>query len=162
MNTDEHGYLDGLTERVIGAVFEVGNTLGAGFLEKVYERALLRELALRGIRATAQASLVVTYKGQPVGEYFADILVEDVLAIELKCVDRLANEHTAQCLNYLPASGLRLCLLVNFQKSKVEWKRILYGFQAPSGLRGHLRRNRHTRFAYLFSGHYTRSFNSFR
>ena len=64
MNTDEHGYLDGLTERVIGAVFEVGNTLGAGFLEKVYQRALLRELALRGIRATAQASLVVTYKGQ--------------------------------------------------------------------------------------------------
>ena len=129
MNTDEYGYCDSLTERVLGSVFEVSNTLGAGFLEKVYERALLRELSLRGIRATAQASLAVTYKGHPIGVYVADILVEDVLAIELKCVDRLANEHTAQCLNYLSASGLRLCLLVNFQKPKVEWKRLMHGFQ---------------------------------
>ncbi|MGA2724598.1 MAG: GxxExxY protein [Bryobacteraceae bacterium] len=131
MNTDEHGYCDSLTERVLGAVFEVANTLGAGFLEKVYERALLRELALRGIRATAQASLAVTYKGHHVGEYFADILVEDLLVIELKCVERLAKDHTAQCLNYLRASGFRLCLLINFQKPKVEWKRIMYGFQTP-------------------------------
>jgi GxxExxY protein len=110
---------------VLGAIFEVANTLGAGFLEKVYERALLQELALRGIRATSQASRVVSYKGYRVGEYIADILVEDLLVIELKCVDRLANEHTAQCLNYLRGSGLRLCLLVNFQKPKVEWKRIM-------------------------------------
>ena len=81
MNTDEHGYLDSLTERVLGAVFEVSNTLGAGFLEKVYEHALIRELALRGIRASAQASLAVTYKRQHVGEYFADILVEDNLGL---------------------------------------------------------------------------------
>ena len=131
MNTDENGYLDSLTERVLGAVFEVSNTLGTGFLEKVYERALLRELAIRGIRATAQASLAVTYKGHHVGEYFADVLVEDLLVVELKCVDRLGNEHTAQCLNYLRASGLGLCLLINFQKSKVEWKRIIHGFQIP-------------------------------
>ena len=65
------------------------------------------------------------------GDYFADILVEDVLVIELKCAERLSNEHTAQCLNYLRASSLRLCLLVNFQKPKVEWKRIVYGFQIP-------------------------------
>ena len=126
MNTDEHGYCDSLTERVLGAVFEVANTLGAGFLEKVYERALLRELALRGIRATAQASLAVTYKGHHVGEYFADILVEDLLVIELKCVERFSNEHMAQCINYLKASHLRLALLFNFQKPKVEWKRIVY------------------------------------
>jgi GxxExxY protein len=67
MNTDENGYLDSLTERVLAAVFEVSNTLGAGFLEKVYQRALLRELALRGVQATAQASLAVTYKGYAVG-----------------------------------------------------------------------------------------------
>jgi GxxExxY protein len=103
-----------LTESVLGAVFEVSNTLGAGFLEKVYERALLRELALRGISATAQASFTVVYKGQSVGEYFADILVEDALVVELKCVERLANEHTAQCLNYLRACGRKVCLLVNF------------------------------------------------
>jgi GxxExxY protein len=130
MNADERGSFDSLTERVLGAVMEVSNTLGAGFLEKIYERALLRELHLRGIRATAQRSFPVTYKGHCIGEYFADILVEDVLVIELKCVDRLASEHTAQCLNYLRASGRTLCLLVNFQKARVEWKRIVYQFQA--------------------------------
>jgi len=134
MNTDQRGCFDSLTERVLGAVFEVSGTLGAGFLEKVYERALLRELGLRGIRATAQASFPVIYKSYYVGEYFADLLVEDVLVVELKCVERLANEHTAQCLNYLRASGRTLCLLVNFQKPKVEWKRIVHGFQIPGPL----------------------------
>jgi GxxExxY protein len=127
---------DPLTEQVLGAVFEVSNTLGAGFLEKVYERALLRELALRGLRTAAQASFAVEYKGLPVGEYFADILVEDALVVELKCVERLANEHTAQCLNYLRASGRTVCLLVNFQKPKVEWKRIVQGFQIPEPMAG--------------------------
>ena len=129
MNADERGFFESLTERVLAAVFEVSNTLGAAFLEKVYERALIAELALRGIRATTQASFPVTYKGHCVGEYFADILVEDVLVVELKCVERLANEHTAQCLNYLRASGRSLCLLINFQKPKVEWKRVVLGFQ---------------------------------
>jgi len=119
---------DSLTESVLGAIFEVSNTLGAGFLEKVYERALLRELSLRGIRAVPQIAFAVTYKGQSVGEYLADILVEDVLVVELKCVERLANEHTAQCLNYLRASGLTVCLLISFQKPKVEWKRIVHQF----------------------------------
>jgi len=99
MNADEHGCLNLLTEKVLAAVFEVSNTLGAGFLEKVYERALLIELRTRGIRATGQTSLTVSYKGQAVGEYFADIIVEDVLVVELKCVERFANEHMAQCLN---------------------------------------------------------------
>src|ERR1035437_1627247 len=134
MSVDDAGYFYSLTEQVLGAVFEVSNTLGAGFLEKVYERALLRELGLRGIRATAQVSLAVTYKGYSVGEYFADILVEDVLVVELKCVEHLANEHTAQCLNYLRASGRTVCLLINFQKPKVEWKRIVHRFQIPEAL----------------------------
>jgi GxxExxY protein len=131
MNADARGFFDSLTERVIGAVLEVSNTLGVGFLEKIYERALLRELELRGIRATAQAPLPVTYKGHSLGEYFADILVEDVLVIELKCVDRFASEHFAQCLNYLRASGLTICLLVNFQRPRAEWKRIVHQFQIP-------------------------------
>ena len=121
-------FLDSLSETVLNAVFEVSNTLGAEFLEKVYLRALLRELSLRGIRATAEASFAVLYKGHSVGEYFADLLVEDVLVVELKCAERLANEHIAQCLNYLRASGRTVCLLVNFQKPKVEWKRIVLGF----------------------------------
>jgi GxxExxY protein len=131
MNADERGYNDPLTERVLGAVFEVSNTLGAGFLEKVYERALFREFALRGIRAEAQASIAVMYKGYCVGEYLPDFLVEESLIIELKCVERFANEHVAQCLNYLKATGRTVCLLVNFQKPKVEWKRIVNGFLIP-------------------------------
>jgi GxxExxY protein len=127
MNADKH-QLDSLTERVLGAVFEVTNTLGAGFLEKVYQRALLTELGLRGLRATAEASFTVTHKSQSVGEYFADLLVEDVLVVELKCVERLSGEHTAQCINYLRASGRTVCLLVNFQKPKVEWRRVVHRF----------------------------------
>lgn len=126
MNADK---MDLITERVIGAVFEVSNTLGAGFLEKVYQRALLREFGLRGIKASSEAALKITYKGQNVGEYFADILVEDSVVLELKCVDRLAADHTAQCLNYLRASGLTVCLLINFQSPKVEWKRVVHEFE---------------------------------
>jgi GxxExxY protein len=131
MNADERGYNDPLTERVLSAIFEVSNTLGAGFLEKIYERALLRELAIREIRAVAQESIVVTYKGYCVGEYCPDLLVEETLIVELKCVERFGNEHIAQCLNYLRSTGRTVCLLVNFQKPKVEWKRIVNGFQIP-------------------------------
>ena len=81
MNAGERKCND-LAERVLGAVFEVANTLGAGFLEKVYERALLRELQLRGIPAVSQASFPVLYKGQCMGDYFADILVDHALVIE--------------------------------------------------------------------------------
>ena len=97
-------------------------------VDKVYQRALLTELGLRGLRATAEASFTVTSKSHSVGEYFADLLVEDVLVVELKCVERLSSEHTAQCINYLRASGQTVCLLVNFQKPKVEWKRIVHRF----------------------------------
>ena len=120
---------DSLTESVIGAILEVSNVLGAGFLEKVYQQALLKELKLRGIRATAEAPFSVNYKGQCVGHYFADILVEEVLVIELKCVDRLADEHVAKCLNYLRASGRSVCLLVNFQRPKAMWRRIVDRYQ---------------------------------
>jgi GxxExxY protein len=119
-------YLNGLADQVIGAADEVANVLGAGFLEKVYERALVRELALRGVKAKAQASLPVWYKEQCIGEYVADILIDGALIVELKCVDRLAGEHMAQCINYLKASGMKLALLINFQRPRVEWKRVVY------------------------------------
>ena len=72
--------------------------------------------------------LPCVYKGHCVGEYLADLLVEDRVLVELKCVDKFSNEHLAQCINYLKASHLRLAQLINFQKPKVEWKRIIYGF----------------------------------
>lgn len=111
---------------MIGAAFEVANVLGAGFLEKVYERALMRELGLRGVRAKSQVALPVRYKGQCIGEYVADLIVQDRVIVELKCVECFANEHLAQCINYLKASGLRVALLLNFQRSKVAWKRVVF------------------------------------
>jgi GxxExxY protein len=116
---------DDLIQKALAAAFEVANTLGSGFLEKVYERALLHELTLRNIPAQAQASFPVHYKGAYAGEYYADILVQDTLVLELKTVDHLAPEHTAQCINYLRASARKLALLINFQKPKLEWKRII-------------------------------------
>jgi len=123
MTADDH-WQDTLTENVLSAVFEVSNTLGAGFTDKVYQRALLRELTGRGLRTTAEASFKVMYKGKSVGEFFADLLVEDTLLLKLKSAERLTNEHTAQAMNCLKASGRAVCLLINFQKPKAEWKRI--------------------------------------
>ena len=109
--------------------------LGTGFPEKVYERALVKELGLRGISAQSQVPVEVSYKGENIGNYFADIVVENELIVELKCVERLCGEHMAQCLNYLRASGRNVCLLVNFQSQKVEWKRIVRSGTPPDGLR---------------------------
>ena len=113
-------------ETVIGAAYEVSNVLGAGFLEKVYERALMEEVSLRGLRATAQAPFPVAYKGKHVGTYSADLVVEGRLLVEVKCVEQFSNEHLAQCINYLKASGLHLGLLINFRRSRVEWKRVVH------------------------------------
>ncbi|MGJ5818396.1 GxxExxY protein [Paludibaculum fermentans] len=126
MDTDTHGSESEITEEVIGAAFEVANVLGAGFLEKVYERALIRELGFRGLHAKSQVSLPVRYKGQYISEYVADLIVQDRVIVELKCVERFANEHLAQCINYLKASGLHVALLLNFQRSKVAWKRVVF------------------------------------
>ncbi len=101
----------------------MSNVLGCGFLEKVYHRALVQELAIRRLAVR----YAVQYKGQHVGEYIADLVVGDQLVVELKCADSLSSEHTAQCINYLKASGLKLALLINFQHPKVEWKRIIFG-----------------------------------
>ena len=125
---DDRESLNALLEAVVGAAYEVSNVLGPGFLEKIYERALLNELALRGIPATPQVPYGVVYKGHPIGEYIADLVVDHRLLVELKCTHRLAGEHLAQCINYLTASGLHLALLINFQRSKIEWRRVVQGF----------------------------------
>ena len=125
MDADTHGWHAELSEAVIGSAFEIANILGAGFLEKVYEPALVRELALRGLSAKAQVSFPVSYKGQYIGVYVADLVVEEKLIVELKCVERFANEHFAQCINYPKVSGLNVALLINLQRPRLEWKRIL-------------------------------------
>jgi GxxExxY protein len=115
-----------LSERIIGCAFQVLNTLGAGFLEKVYENALAHELRKSGLLVAQQQGITVTYDGIVVGEYNVDILVEGTIIIELKAINALDNAHTAQCLNYLKATGLHLCLLLNFGKSRLEIQRIAH------------------------------------
>jgi GxxExxY protein len=126
INADEVR-LNELSEKIIGAAFEVSNVLGAGFLEKVYENALNVELKLRGLKTLPQAPLKVHYKKELVGDYIADILVENEIIVELKTVKEFDDIHLAQCLNYLRITGLKLCLLINFSKPRVEIKRIVNG-----------------------------------
>jgi GxxExxY protein len=118
-------HADEITETILGSAFEVANTLGCGCLEKVYERALLQELQDRGLRVKAQDAFKVAYKGRVVGEYLADLIVEEQVIVELKCVASFAPEHMAQCINYLKASNLKVALLLNFRRTKLEWKRIV-------------------------------------
>lgn len=128
MDADKRRSLDDLTERIIGAAIEVSNELGSGFLEKVYENALVEELKRRGMHGVQQSRLQVLYKGVTVGDYVADVVVENQVLVELKCVDVIAPEHMAQCLNYLKATGITVCLLMNFQRPKLEVKRVVLGF----------------------------------
>ena len=113
-----------LTEEVIGACFEVANELGSGFLESVYEKALLIALRKKNINVVTQAPVTVTFRGQQVGSFFADLLVEDEVIVELKAVKALVPEHLAQVINYLKATGLGTALLVNFGSRKVEYRRL--------------------------------------
>jgi len=118
--------LEELSYKVMSAVFEVHNVLGPGFLEKVYERALVKELGLRNIAVETQKEINVSYKNEIVGSYFADILVDGQIIIELKAVSVLLPLHEAQLLNYLKATGIKLGLLVNMGAQRVEYKRMVF------------------------------------
>ena len=115
-----------LTEKVIGVCFEVSNELGGGFLESVYQKALIIALTEKGLNAKEQAPLSVTFRGQTVGDFYADILVENRLIMELKAVKALSPDHEAQLMNYLKASGIKVGLLVNFGRKRLEWKRLVF------------------------------------
>jgi len=115
--------LNDLTYQINGAIYEVNKELGYGFLEKVYENALLIELTDRGLKAEKQYPIKVSYKDKEVGEYFADIVVEDKVILELKVVEDLQKIHEAQLLNYLKATNFKIGLLVNFTYPKAVIKR---------------------------------------
>lgn len=119
------GELNAITEKVIGCAFTVGNTLGCGFLEKVYENALAHEIRKMGLQVSQQGEIRVMYDGVEVGIYEADMLVEGRVLVELKAVRDLNDIYRAQCMNYLRATGLRICLLINFGNPKVEVRRIV-------------------------------------
>lgn len=115
--------VNGITRVAIGCAYTVSNSLGCGFLEKVYESALVHELTKKGLRVNRQHTIKVQYDGIVVGDYIADLVVEDRVLVEIKTVDCLASVHVAQCLNYLKATGIRVGLLMNFGAPRVETKR---------------------------------------
>ncbi len=116
-----------LSDKIIGCAFEVYNHLGHGFLEKVYERALLNEFTINNIQAESQVAIKVLYKNENVGDYFADIIVENKIILELKHVSSIENIHIAQLINYLKATGYKLGYILNFgNDKKLQFKRIIY------------------------------------
>ena len=114
-----------LAYQVIGLAMDVHSGLGYGFLEKVYENALMVLLRREGINAKQQSPINVFFEGQNVGDYFADILVEDKIILELKSVEKIIDIHKAQALNYLKATGLRLAIVLNFGKERLQYERLV-------------------------------------
>lgn len=112
-----------LTAAILGCCFEVINELGAGFLESVYEKALIVALAQKGFRVDSQVPMKVKFRGVVVGDFFADLVVENKVLIELKAVGRVLNDHKAQVINYLKATGVDVGLLVNFGNPRLEYYR---------------------------------------
>ncbi len=117
--------LNALSEKIIGASYKISNTLGAGFLEKVYENALSHELRKEKINVEQQKPIKVYYESVVVGDYFADLIVNETVIVELKTAKHIDNIHLAQTLNYLKATGLKLGLIINFGNPKVEIKRVV-------------------------------------
>ncbi|CAN5831150.1 GxxExxY protein [soil metagenome] len=114
-----------LSYKIVGLAMQVHTELGYGFLEKVYENSLMILLKENGIKAEQQVPIKVTFHGQIVGEYIADILVEDSIILELKAQDKIADIHKSQTLNYLKATKLKLAILLNFGKHKLEYERLV-------------------------------------
>ncbi|MCK5426277.1 MAG: GxxExxY protein [Thermodesulfovibrionia bacterium] len=122
---DKEFLYEDITKKTIRCFYNVYDELGNGFLESVYEKSLMIELENIGLQAVAQKSLNVYYKNQLVGEFKADIIVEDKIIIEIKAVNTLTTQHEAQLINYLKATGIKVGLIVNFG-DKLEFKRRVF------------------------------------
>jgi len=125
MNSEQ---LNKMSERIINAAYKVSNALGAGFLEKVYENALVHQLKKDGMNIEQQKPIKVHYDNVVVGDYFADLIAEESVIVELKTAKRIENIYLAQTLNYLKATGFKLGLIINFGKPRVEIKRVVNNF----------------------------------
>ncbi len=112
-----------LTAQILESAFEVSNELGVGFLESVYEGALFIALTDKNLRVERQVPIKVRFRNQLIGQFIADLLVEDQIIVELKAVKTLASEHSAQVLNYLKATGKPVAMLINFGSPKLEYRR---------------------------------------
>jgi GxxExxY protein len=122
------GRFNELSSTIIGSAFEVANVLGRGFVEKVYANALSLELEDKGVKVRREVPIKVYYKMKIAGDFFFDLFVDEAILVETKATGSLNNLHIAQCLNYLKASGLSLCLLINFGSPSVQVKRIVNNF----------------------------------
>ena len=126
MNTNENEILyKDLSYKIVGLAMKVHSKLGYGFLEKVCENALMVLFRREGIEAKQQVPITVNFEEEVVGNYYADILVEAKVILEIKSVENIIDAHIAQTLNYLKATGLRLAIILNFSKEKLEYKRIV-------------------------------------
>ena len=126
MNTDKHGlFCEKITEQILGSAMEVLNTLGHGLLEKPYENALVVEWKLRNIPFRQQPRFPVLYKGNKVGEYIPDLIVDDQVIVDTKVVEKLGNHEYGQMINYLKITGLQVGLIINFRFARLQWKRVV-------------------------------------
>lgn len=123
-----------LSESVLGCAQNVSRNLGAGFLEKVYEKALCVELLHAGIPFQCQKKFEIYYKNENIGNYFADIVVDGKLLVELKALSCFSAEHDAQVMNYLKASGLTVGLLINFGVSKLGIRRVVWNYDDKNNI----------------------------
>jgi GxxExxY protein len=125
MDTDSHLVEAEKTHAILGAAFEVLNELGHGLHEKPYENALTIEFDLRNIPWSQQSRYTVTYKGYAIAEYVPDLVVFDSVIVDIKVVDRIGSHEKGQMMNYLRITGLRVGLILNFSKSRLEWERVV-------------------------------------
>lgn len=132
INADQNYMYSELTDKIIGCAYKVYNELGAGFLEKIYENALMIELQDAELKAKQQYPIKVVYKNRLIGEHVADIVVEDKIIIELKAVNHLSKAHEVQLVNYLKATNLQVGLLINFGDEIIIKRRVLSNHQRRS------------------------------
>ena len=118
---------EAISEKIIGAAFEINKVLGYGFLEKVYQKAMQVQLKDLGLKTELEIPIKVRFKGYIIGDYFADLLVEEKVVVELKVAENYNSKDEAQLINELKATGIRVGLLINFGKQRVEFKRLIYG-----------------------------------
>src|SRR3990170_7154192 len=125
MNTEKEFLYKELTGEIIEAAYNVHNSLGCGLLEKIYENSLIWEIELMRRKVSSQREFKVIYRKKEVGIYYADLVVEDKVIVEVKSVERVDDIHRAQLLNYLRISGLRVGLIINFARPKLEYERLV-------------------------------------
>ncbi len=114
-----------LSYKIVGLAMQIHSELGFGFLEKVYENSMMVLFRRENIMAKQQAPISVSFEGEIVGDYYADILIEDKIILELKAIEKITDAHKAQALNYLKATGLKLASIINFGKQRLEYERIV-------------------------------------